>query len=891
MRSNRVLKLHTLIAALAIFTTTAQAGVPIQISYQGVLTETGGVPVTGSHTLTFHIFESSAGGAPLWTEIQAGVSVSEGLFNVTLGSVTALNSDVLAPAGSGGTVTTLERYLEVQVDADLPLVPRTRLVAAPYAVASGRVAGDAETRPGEIILSNESGTRKHHSWASDASAGEGHEIDGTQVMTEQSDADSGFISLSSERFSRPGINTARMVSGGTGATTELLGDDDGDGTAERALMAGTTSIAGPPRAQLRGWDSGIDQSSEFELSADDTGSSFDLNTRPNPQAAKDNHLQGAADILQARLVANHTDVGVDDSVTIQASRKSASIVFKDRTGTEVMRSGMGSDSSGASTFLDADSDGDGSPESMISGSSRTTGANMAIKTKGTGAQRFGLSLGAGEDSSLIENNFDENSDGHPERQFQTLSNASRARAVCLADLDGDGRPERLWSSSADASQARTVLGADLDADGVADNNLTQSCSGTEVHSEHRFRSGTKYWKFSCDAHNGESKTLCESDSDGDGVSDNSVTQSSADSTASVTVESRFAAGPRQSTSLDGSFSHSKMRCATDIDGDGSPEFSVENYSDATSARGVVTGQAGGTTTVAAVASSVDGTGAVSELTTDLDLNGVVNNSITQTGNAAGATLVVHAHGTGGSFRSTAAANDTSVIDVLDADSDDDGVDDVHVQNYCDGTVARMIVQKHLLEPHEARLQADDNGPSLSLNQTGALRILASPDSGLQVYDAVGAKKWYADADGDGYMAGDLKIGTTTGLHRIDVVGGAYCDGTNWVNGSDVHSKENFKPVDGAEILEKLERLDISRWNYKMQPNSEHIGPTAQDFHALFGLGGDDKSISTIDPAGIALAAIQALHQQNQDLQLQNQELTARLAELEALVNRLDKEQR
>ena len=35
----------------------------------------------------------------------------------------------------------------------------------------------------------------------------------------------------------------------------------------------------------------------------------------------------------------------------------------------------------------------------------------------------------------------------------------------------------------------------------------------------------------------------------------------------------------------------------------------------------------------------------------------------------------------------------------------------------------------------------------------------------------------------------------------------------------------------------------------------HIGPMAQDFYKLFNLGNDDKSISTIDPSGIALAAI------------------------------------
>jgi hypothetical protein len=35
---------------------------------------------------------------------------------------------------------------------------------------------------------------------------------------------------------------------------------------------------------------------------------------------------------------------------------------------------------------------------------------------------------------------------------------------------------------------------------------------------------------------------------------------------------------------------------------------------------------------------------------------------------------------------------------------------------------------------------------------------------------------------------------------------------------------------------------------------------AQDFHAAFGLGADDKRIATLDSSGVALAAIQGLNQ-------------------------------
>jgi hypothetical protein len=101
------------------------------------------------------------------------------------------------------------------------------------------------------------------------------------------------------------------------------------------------------------------------------------------------------------------------------------------------------------------------------------------------------------------------------------------------------------------------------------------------------------------------------------------------------------------------------------------------------------------------------------------------------------------------------------------------------------------------------------------------------------------------------------------------VGAATCDGSTWTNASDRNLKENFTPVDGAELLEKIDELPIQQWNYKSQSSEVvHIGPTAQDFKSLFGVGESDKTISTIDPSGIALAAIKQLNKQNHELQEQ-----------------------
>jgi hypothetical protein len=101
----------------------------------------------------------------------------------------------------------------------------------------------------------------------------------------------------------------------------------------------------------------------------------------------------------------------------------------------------------------------------------------------------------------------------------------------------------------------------------------------------------------------------------------------------------------------------------------------------------------------------------------------------------------------------------------------------------------------------------------------------------------------------------------------------------WATLSDRNLKENICPVDDEEILALLSRLDISRWNYKSQDESiQHIGPMAQDFVRLFSVGDDDRTISTIDPDGVALAAIKALIEQNRKQQQQIDALIEMLSE-------------
>ena len=97
-------------------------------------------------------------------------------------------------------------------------------------------------------------------------------------------------------------------------------------------------------------------------------------------------------------------------------------------------------------------------------------------------------------------------------------------------------------------------------------------------------------------------------------------------------------------------------------------------------------------------------------------------------------------------------------------------------------------------------------------------------------------------------------------------------------------KANFKPVKPKEILKRIQDLDIQQWVYKERPDELHVGPVAEDFYAAFGLGADNKHISTIDADGVMMAAIQAL-------KAENDALKRRLTDLEQMVRGIAKPER
>jgi hypothetical protein len=168
---------------------------------------------------------------------------------------------------------------------------------------------------------------------------------------------------------------------------------------------------------------------------------------------------------------------------------------------------------------------------------------------------------------------------------------------------------------------------------------------------------------------------------------------------------------------------------------------------------------------------------------------------------------------------------------------------------------------------------------------GALEIERTGENAKLVLQRTDGDKWVFNSAGGG-----LRIAANdppTAQVLIETDGDMTIQGS-LTEASDVNVKKNFVAVDGRQVLAAVMEMPITTWSFKADDTSaRHIGPTAQDFHAAYGLGVDDKHIAPKDVAGVALAAIQGLNEvvSEQDAQIkaleeQNADMRARLAALE-----------
>jgi len=154
-------------------------------------------------------------------------------------------------------------------------------------------------------------------------------------------------------------------------------------------------------------------------------------------------------------------------------------------------------------------------------------------------------------------------------------------------------------------------------------------------------------------------------------------------------------------------------------------------------------------------------------------------------------------------------------------------------------------------------------------------------SGTLYFRSNGTFSWFEE----GTHSNSANTPGTGGTERMRLSSSGLRVNGTFVSASDKNKKENFRTLDPRAVLEKVAVLPVSEWNYKDDPGIRHVGPMAQDFHAAFQIGPDDKHIATVDADGVALAAIQGLNLKLAEKEGRIEKLEAELAALRSLVER------
>jgi len=172
-----------------------------------------------------------------------------------------------------------------------------------------------------------------------------------------------------------------------------------------------------------------------------------------------------------------------------------------------------------------------------------------------------------------------------------------------------------------------------------------------------------------------------------------------------------------------------------------------------------------------------------------------------------------------------------------------------------------------------------------------LHIKDSSFPTVRLENTTSSETWDLDVSNSSGAVRLLNISAGTGPFEIEPTAtdsSLVIDSSGVVIGTDLSvsssrtMKREIEVVDSSAILGRVNALPVHQWQYKDDATgSRHLGPMAEDFHSLFGLGRDQRHISPADAAGVALAAIQELSSRLEQLADENAQLQAEMAILRA----------
>jgi hypothetical protein len=866
--------------------------IPQQINYQGFLTRTSGTPLDTTVAMTFKLYADSLAGSLLWTEARPAVTVQSGLFSVRLGEVTILTDAML---------NNPQIWLGIAVGTNSEMSPRIRMVSVAYSYRTGTVdgaTGGMITGNTMIVgkcnigggLNSNAGVSAFVAGVANAANGDNSAVGGGQNNTatgQHSVIGGGLLNSTPGQQSVVGGGTSNIVTGNTAA----VGGGSGN------IASGTLSTIGGGNGNTASAQSATVGGGEGNFA---TNYAATVSGGSNNTAASDwSTVSGGQD-----------NVAATSKSTVSGGRQNLALGFGsvvsggqyNRTRADFAVVG------GGGSFFGADSNSARGEASVIPGgrSNQTAGifslaAGYRAKALSYGSFVWGDST-AGDIATTGPNQFVVRSKGGT----YIYSNSALNQGVFLPTGSSCWRP---MDSTAQCGRVDTALFAGHV--GTVDGATGGLLQGDITSGTHNTRAAN--WTFIAGDSNrvsGDYSTIAG----GQGNRANNLRQfiggglhNNADGSVNF-----IGGGDGNHTSGDGSVVvggignqannlHSFIGGGQNNIADGTSNTIIAGESNRTSGN---FGTIGG--------------GRFNRARGDYSFVGGGGGDLPSDSNSARAIYSVIGGGLGNDIPasgqySAICAGDNNIADNIVSFIGGGygnralGFSSTVCGGYQDSTSA----------PYATISGGDHNVASGGLATIGGGYYNSAGDNatvpGGANNTASGGYSFaagiHANATHTGSFvwngAGDItqSWGNSTFTARApggvrfytDVsatnIGASLAAGSGaWTSLSDSTTKRNRRDVDTKTILDKVNALPIQQWSYKSQdPCIEHIGPMAQDFWKQFHVGEDSLTISTIDPSGIALAAIQELAKENQELKATVADLGAmkkEIALLRSIVERM-----
>jgi hypothetical protein len=848
---------------------------PRMMNYQGLLLDSNGDPVTSCVSMTFTVYDAASDGNVLWQETHSSVCPDEGLFEVMLG-----NGDIPVELGED-VFSAPDRWLGVAVNGEAELAPRTQLVTGAYShrvstvdgAAAGAIAGPMEIIPDiarrsdgsliirgagscdavtinptlDVALEATNDACEQVLFLGAANSGgvlELHATDAVKALTRMVEIDPAQ-GLALRATEQGGDETVAIVSQNTGASVYVSSTD-----AAKAL-ARTVGISPADGNVLISTEANGDQT--VAITSNPQGGSV-LVTGTDVAKA----LTRKVEIAPAQNVAMRVTEQNDDDVFLLSSNENGAMLEVNTsdalkaeravTGTVLIQPAnnialQAKDGSG-NVQLEAITDPSGSKLTLYEVAKDGKAATKRLEL--TKDALFFYDSDGVEEMFKVDNagnvfsrgNFiggqpitkDQRASGAWATAFGFANNAGGDSSACSGGFDNEalsksatvagGRHNQAGTSAKDRDSGAETIGGGTGNLAIGLSAVIAGGSDNSVDGNYATIGGGL---------NGIASGLGATVVGGASNTASGTGATVGGYACSASGNYTFVGGGNLSTASAGG--------AIVVGGN-------QNEATANAAWSII---GGGTTNIASAGHAVIVGGQNNEAS---NLYATISGG--EYNKARGQYAVVSGGGGSNEADSNLARGHHSVVpggsgNVADLD-----------YGFAAGRRAKAL--------HTGALVwADNHDADFSSERDNQARFRT--DGGFKVDDG---SSWIDIRDDGTYL-----IQTSTGANLT--LGGV------WSSKSDRNSKENFQPIDKQALLEKLDQLDITEWNYKVEDDGvRHIGPMAQDFYKIFGVGTDDKTISSLDPAGVALVAIQALNEKTKEID----DLKTQLEELKALVNRL-----